>query len=331
MKPFRERNHTTIGIVGFAAIGAMMLAAFRADQLPLIGGGDTYYAEMAEVGALQSGDEVRVAGVPVGEVKAIALDGDRVKVRFQLDKGAELGSKTSAQIKVRTLLGAEYLALTPQGEGDLEAGATIPLERTIAPYNVVEAFSELSETTDRLDVQQISTALSTLSDVAQRTPEEFRGALRGVSAVSRNLAARDEQIQSLLGNLRTVTTVVSSRNEELQTLFEDSDVLFQAVSARRDEIHRLLVSTQRISTELRGLVKDTRADLKPALTQLGKVTTMLRKHEASLDEALRVMAPFDTVFANALGSGPWFDSYIAGLPPNLGLAQQLKEALGVTK
>lgn len=331
MKPFRERNHTTIGIVGFAAIGAMMLAAFRADQLPLIGGGDTYYAEMAEVGALQSGDEVRVAGVPVGEVKAIALDGDRVKVRFQLDKGAELGSETSAQIKVRTLLGAEYLALTPQGEGDLEAGATIPLERTIAPYNVVEAFSELSETTDRLDVQQISTALSTLSDVAQRTPEEFRGALRGVSAVSRNLAARDEQIQSLLGNLRTVTTVVSSRNEELQTLFEDSDVLFSAVSARRDEIHRLLVSTQRISTELRGLVEDTRADLKPALTQLGKVTTMLRKHEASLDEALRVMAPFDTVFANALGSGPWFDSYIAGLPPNLGLAQQLKEALGVTK
>jgi len=331
VKPFRERNHTTIGIVGFALIGSMMLAAFRADDLPLIGGGDTYHAELAEVGGLQSGDEVRVAGVPVGEVKQIALDGDRVKVSFQLDKGAELGDRTSAQIKVRTLLGAEYLALMPEGDGDLKAGATIPLERTIAPYNVVEAFSELSETTDRLDVEQISSALTTLSDVAQRTPEEFRGALRGVSAVSRNLAARDEQLQSLLGNLRTVTEVVSSRNEQLETLFADSDVLFRAVSARRDEIHRLLVSTQRISGELRGLVKDTRADLKPALTQLGKVTGMLRKHEASLDEALRVMAPFDTVFANALGSGPWFDSYIAGLPPNLGLAQQLKDALGVTR
>jgi phospholipid/cholesterol/gamma-HCH transport system substrate-binding protein len=70
------------------------------------------------------------------------------------------------------------------------------------------------------------------------------------------------------------------------------------------------VSTEQISGELSALVKETRADLKPALTQLDAVTTMLRKNEASLDESLRVLPGFFRVFSNALGVGPWFETYV---------------------
>lgn len=310
MKPFHERNPVIIGLIGFALIALLMLSAFRADKLPIIGAGDTYHADFAEIGSLKKGNEVRVAGVPVGKVSSVALDGDKVDVTFKIDKGTDLGRDTGASVGIRTLLGATYLALEPSGSGTLKKGSTIPVSRTTPPYDVVDAFSDLSTTTDALDVDEISKALNTLAEVADKTPKEFRGAITGVSNLSRNLADRDEQINTLLQSLKKVTGVLNSRDGQLEALFKDSAVLFQAVSARRDSIHTLLVSTQQISAQLRGLVKDTRADLKPALTQLDVVTTMLRKNEASLDSALTVLPGFFRVFSNALGNGPWFETYV---------------------
>ncbi|MCW2769394.1 MAG: transporter substrate-binding protein [Aeromicrobium sp.] len=331
MKPFRERNPVLIGVIGLSLIVLMMLGAFRADRLPIIGSGDVYHADFAEIGALKAGNEVRVAGVSVGKVQGIELEGNKVRVTFKIDKGTEFGTETGADIRVRTLLGAEFLALTPKGPGQLAKGATIPLARTIAPYDVVQAFSELSQTTDQIDVPELSKALDTLADVSSQTPEEFRGAIKGVSNLSRNLAARDDQINTLLVNLKKVSGVLNSRNQELVTLFKDSDVLFRAISERRDSIHRLLVSTQSISTQLRGLVKDTRADLLPTLKQLDVVTSMLRKNEGSIDEALRVFPAFTRVFANALGTGPWFDTYLGGLTSAGGLGEQISTALNPPK
>lgn len=328
MKPFRERNHTVIGVFSFAVIALLLLAAFRADRLPIIGGGDSYVAEFAEIGSLDEGAEVRVAGVTVGNVDGIALAGNKVKVTFTLDTGTELGDQTRAEIRIRTLLGAQFLALVPDGDGELAKGATIPVARTVAPYDVVEAFSDLSTTTEALDVEQISTALDTLNDVATAVPEEFQAALQGVSQLSRNLAARDEQINTLLQNITKVTGVLNSRDEELVKLFEDADTLFSAVAARRDSIHQLLVAATELSTELSALVDQTSGELRPALERLDVVTDMLHQHEASLDEALRVLPSFYRVYANALGTGPWFDVYLGNMPPNLGVADSLRDALG---
>lgn len=310
MKPFRERNPVTIGLLGFAVLAGMVLASFRADQLPLIGGGDTYYANFAEIGGLKTGAEVRVAGVSVGKIKQIELQGDHVQIKFLLNTGTSFGPETTAAIKVKTLLGSLYLALFPKGSGQLPTGSTIPVSHTTPPYDVIQAFSQLSTVTSKIDVHQLSSALDALNQVTDKTPQQFKGAIRGVSDLSRNLAARDQQVNTLLVGLKKVTGVLNSRNTQLETLFKDSDVLFSAVAARRSSIHNLLVATESLSSQLSGLVRDTKADLHPALTQLSTVTTMLRKNEASLDEALRVMGPFQRVFANALGSGPWFDTYL---------------------
>jgi len=315
MRPFRERNPVLIGFAGLVAIALMMLAAFRADQLPLIGGGDTYYAEFSEAGGLQSGDEVRVAGVKVGEVKEVALDGNVVRVEFLVDQGVEFGPDTEAVIRVKTLLGDMFIGLEPEGSGQLEPGSTIDVENTTAPYDVVDAFSDLSDTTTRIDTSQLATAFDTVSEMLEGTPEEIRGTLTGLSRISRNIAARDAQINSLLQNLDKVSGVLADRNEELVKLFEDGSVLFQAVSARREAIHNLLIATQQLSGQLRGLVADTRADLGPALAELSDVLDVLKKNEENLEASLRLMAPFYRVFANTLGSGAWWDSWIQNIPP----------------
>jgi phospholipid/cholesterol/gamma-HCH transport system substrate-binding protein len=313
--PFRERNPVIIGAVSLAVIAAMVLAAFKAEDLPLIGGGDTYYAAFSEAGGLKANDEVRVAGVRVGKVQAVELAGDHVRVEFTVEDGVEFGPSTNAAIKVKTLLGAMFLALEPGGEGQMEEETSIPVERTSSPYDVVDAFSGLADTSERIDTDRLAQSLDTLSGLMEDTPEEFQAALEGMSALSTNIAARDEQLNELLGNMQKVSRVLADRNGDLITLMEDGDKLFRALVARREAVHDLLVATSQLSRELTLLVKQTRADLKPALEHLDNVVDMLNKNQENLDNSLRLMAPFYRVFASTLGTGPWFDTYIQNLPP----------------
>ena len=315
MTPFRERNPVIIGLVSMSVLAVLLVAAFRAQDLPVIGGGDTYYAEFAEAGGLQADDEVRIAGVRVGQVKSIELADGVVRVAFQVKTDSGFGPDSRADIKVKTLLGSMYISLDPAGSGQLEEGATIPVERTSSPFDVVEAFEGLADTAGDIDTDQLARSLTTLADLTRNTPEEFRAALDGVSRLSTNIAAKNEEIGSLLQNLDRVATVLDDRDEDLVDLMSDADVLFQALVARRDQIHRLLVSTQELSRELTRLVRDTRGDLEPALQELEDVLAVLNKNEDNIDDSIRLMAPFYRVFTNTLGSGPWFDTYIQNLPP----------------
>ena len=305
----------TIGAISIAVLIALMVVAFEAGNLPLIGGGDTYHADFTELGGLKANDEVRIAGVRVGKVTGIELVGNKVDVAFKVDTPSKFGDQTQANIKVKTLLGAMYLGLEPQGRGQLPSGAEIPRQRTTSPYDVVEAFSGLAERSEAIDTQRLSQSLTTLGALTKDTPEEFRSALSGLSDLSRNISARDQQLNTLLTNTKKVSTVLGDRSGDIVVLMREGDKLFRALAARRQSVHNLLVATSQLSIQLTGLVRDTRQDLKPALDHLGNVVDVLNKNQQNLDNSLRLMAPFYRVFANTLGTGPWFDTYIQNLPP----------------
>ena len=315
-KPFRERNPVIIGAVSLAIIATFILGAFKADSLPLIGGGDTYYAAFTEAGGLKANDEVRIAGVRVGKVKLVEVKDGHVRVSFKVDtSSAHFGPKTGAAIKVKTLLGSMYLGLEPDGGGQMKKETEIPLGRTASPYDVVQAFSGLADRSKKIDTKRLGKSLDTLGALTENTPTEFKGALAGLSDLSQNIAARDDQLNTLLRNTKKVSTVLGDRRGDLITLMRDGDKLFRALAARRESVHNILVATSQLSVQLTGLVRDTRAGLKPALDHLGNVVDVLNKNQDNLDNSLRLLAPFYRVFANTLGNGPWFDTYIQNLPP----------------
>ncbi len=313
--PFRERNPVTIGAISLAVIAALMVLAFKAGDLPVIGGGDTYYASFSEAGGLKPNDEVRIAGVRVGKVRSVDLEGGRVRVTFQVDNSARFGRETGAQIKVKTILGSMFLALQPAGSGQMKEGFDIPVSRTSSPYDVVDVFEGLAERSERIDTDQLADALDTLASLTRNTPEEFKSALKGVSALSANVAARDRELNELLNNLDDVSQVLGERKDDIVALMKDADVLFRALVARRQAVSNLLDATANLSKELTALVRQSRADLKPALDQLQGVVDLLNANQENLDSSLRLMAPFYRVFANTLGNGPWFDTIIQNLPP----------------
>lgn len=314
-----ERNPVTVGAVSLTVIALLMLAAFYSDDLPLIGGGTTYSAEFTEAAGLIPTNEVRVAGVKVGKVTEVELDGDKVKVSFKV-KDAWVGDRTTATIRIKTLLGQKFLALDPQGSEPLNPGVPIPRERTLSPYDVQEAFNGLASTVGQIDTKQLADSFEVLSETFQGSAESVRGALDGLSALSKTISSRDEQLARLLANTNQITKTLADRNEQFENLLADGNLLLGELRKRRDAISALLTGTRELSRELSGLVADNSAQLRPALEQLERVTTMLQRNQDQLDRSLSLVGPFYRVFANTLGNGRWFDTYICGLlPPSVNL------------
>ncbi|HEU5469579.1 MAG TPA: MCE family protein [Actinophytocola sp.] len=314
MKSFGARNPIPIAVIGIAVIALALIAAVFSDDLPIIGGGTTYSAEFSEAAGLEPDDEVRIAGVKVGKVREIELDGDRVVVTFKV-KDAWLGDQTSAAIKIKTLLGQKYLALEPNGVTVLDPDERIPLGRTVAPYDVLEAFRGLAETVDEVDTDQLARSFEVITETFADTPDEVRGALTGLQSLSRTVAARDEELARLLSNTRQISQTLAERDAEVARLLEDGNLLLAEIDRRRQAIATLLDGTVRLSTELQGLVTDNAEQLGPVLASLDTLTTMLQRNQDALANGIKNMAPFVRLFNNAVGNGHWFDNYICGLLP----------------
>jgi phospholipid/cholesterol/gamma-HCH transport system substrate-binding protein len=309
MIPFRERNKTVIGAVGIATIVALLAGSFSIDKIL---GGTEYKAEFTEAAGLKPEDEVRVAGVKVGKVLSVELAGDRVQVEFRA-KGVELGDRTRADIRIKTLLGRKLLSLTPDGDGELEAGGVIPLERTTSPFDIAEAFQDLSSSVGEIDDEQLARSFTVLADTFRDTPDEVRASLEGLGRLSRTLASRDQELRALLERSRGVSQVLAERDEDLTAFLADSSLVLQEVARRREAISRLLSTTIELSEQLRALVRENRTDLAPALDRLRDVTEMLQRNQDNLDAGLVRLAPFVRLFANNLGNGRWFDTLVTNL------------------
>lgn len=299
-------------------LAVVLVAALRADDLPIIGGGDTYHAMFTEAGGLKVNDEVRIAGVRVGKVNEVELDDDQVKVTFKVDDAADFGGDTRAAIKVKTILGSMFLALEPAGGGQLDEGATIPAARTSSPFDVVEAFEGLASTSEQIDTDQLAESLDVLAVEFQDTPENVKGALDGLSRLSRTIAGRDEKLRELLRSANAVTGTVAEQNEVLDTLITDADLLVAELDARREAIRTLFENTSALATQVTGLVRDNREELRPALEELRTVLATLQEHSDDLQATIEALAPFTRVFANTLSTGRWFDTYIQNLTVPVG-------------
>jgi phospholipid/cholesterol/gamma-HCH transport system substrate-binding protein len=246
----------------------------------------------------------------------VSLDGPRVQVGFRVaDSDVTLGRETAATIRIKTVLGQKYLSLEPAGSGEMEEGDEIPLSRTASPFDVQDAVGGLAETIDQIDTDQLAKSFTTIADTFRDSPAEVSASLEGLSRLSQTIASRDQQLTTLLSRTRTVTGVLAERDTEFQKLVADGNLLLAEVSRRRDAIHTLLVSTTQLSNELIGLVADNRAQLEPALQQLRKVVAILEANQNQIDESLPRLGKFVAAFSNVLGSGRWFDAYVACLVP----------------
>ncbi|MBE9373805.1 MCE family protein [Saccharopolyspora sp. HNM0983] len=311
MRPLRERNQAAIGAIFLVILLAGTYVAFFAEDLF---SGNRYTAVFRESAGIAADDDVRIAGVKVGEVSDVSLRGDRVDVQFSTD-GSWLGERTGASIEIKTLLGDKYLALTPEGRGEQDPDAPIGLDRTRSPFDVTDALHELSRTADDIDSDQLARSFEVISDTFRNTPEHVQGTIDGLSRLSETISSRDEEFAALLANTRQFSGIAAERSEQVQKLFADGNQLLAELQIRDEAIHRLLRGTEDLGNQLRGVVGDNQEQLRPALQELDQVSSLLQRQQDNISQGIREMAPFIRVFNNTIGNGRWFDGYLCGIIP----------------
>jgi phospholipid/cholesterol/gamma-HCH transport system substrate-binding protein len=310
MKGFSERNPITIALVGLVGLAVIGLGVFYSNQI--IGTGTTYSADFTDAGGLRAGNDVRIAGVKVGTVDSIALHGTKVRIEFDV-KDAWVGNQTTAAIKIKTLLGQEYISLDPQGDATQDASATIPTSRTTTPVDVVAALSGLSDTAGNIDTAQLSRSFEVLSDAFRDTPKSVHATLTGLSDLSKVISSRDVKLRELAQNTRQVTSTLVQSNEQFATLINDGALLLQELQARSSAVTSLLNGTKQLATQLTVLVNNNQKAITPALRQLNKVATILLANKDNIDKALQLIGPYYSLLNDAAGNGRWLDAYICGL------------------
>ena len=303
---FRERNLTVIAVTAVIGLILAVVGTFRIAELPALAG-QSYTADFTEAGGLKTGDPVEVGGVIVGKVTRTDLEGNLVRVRFTV-KGLHLGSTTSATIKTGSLLGARFLDIVPSGEGDLDD--TIPTARTKAPYDLSSELIGIAQHTKKIDMKSVSEALQTFSAAIEPSTEEIGPAMAAVTDLANIVNTRDEAVRSLFRKANAVTGTFRQRTRQITQLMLDGQQLLAELLARREAINQLFDSATTVANQVRGLIKENRDTLKPALTQLNQVLTVLDKNKDNIRVSIKRVSGFITPLGEGVSQGPWFMGYI---------------------
>ncbi|GAA1147448.1 MlaD family protein [Nocardioides aquiterrae] len=312
-RSYSDARILRLGAITVVAMLLVMAAAFNLSQFPGFKGG-TYRAEFSDASGLHVGNMVQVGGIRVGRVQDVSLeDSNKVLVTFDVDKGVDFGPESRASIEVLNLLGEKYLDLQPAGEGQMPEDDVIPLDRTQSAYDIVGVFSDLTQTTERIDTGQLAKALDVVADTTNQAAPEIRSSFEGIARLSQSVASRDDQIQALLTSSQSVSKVLAARGQDLVDLMKHGDLVLQEVRQRRQAIHLLLVNARELADQLKGVAQDNQAQMGPALKEVDDLLALLNSKDKQLKATLNALGPYVSILGNIIGTGPWFDAYASNL------------------
>ncbi len=123
-----QRNiETAVGLFVLLGIACLAWLSVKLGKLEIVGGDHVpFHAEFASVSGLKKGASVEIAGVEVGKVDAISLDGYKADVVLGIRAGIRLQEDTIASIRTRGLIGDKFVNLSPgASEHLISPGGTI--------------------------------------------------------------------------------------------------------------------------------------------------------------------------------------------------------------
>jgi phospholipid/cholesterol/gamma-HCH transport system substrate-binding protein len=308
----RERDPLRTGIFGVVLVVCVVLLAFGYAGLPFWPQGKAYDAYFTDAGGISPGNAVYVSGLKVGKVQSVGLAGDSAKVTFSVDRHVAVGDQSLAAIRTDTILGERSISVTPAGSGK---GTTIPLSRTTTPYTLAGALEDLGQNANDLNKPRFEQSLNVLTDTLRDATPELRGALDGVTSLSRTLNRRDEALQGLLAHAKSVTSVLSQRADQVNKLVDDGNELFAALDERRAALGQLISGISGLSTQISGFVADNRKEFGPALSKLNSVLSNLNERRDYITEALKRLPTYATELGEVVGSGPGFNVNVYSVLP----------------
>ena len=313
MRTLEEHNRVRSGLMGILILLLVIGVGQSFASVPMLFAQPTYYAQFSDTAGLSGGDKVRIAGVDVGEVLSMDIEGDKVRIGYILN-GTTIGTDSRAAIRTDTILGRKNMEIEPRGTEALRANGVLPLGQTTTPYQIYDAFFDVTKAASGWDTETVKRSLNVLSETIDQTYPHLSAALDGVARFSDTIGKRDDQIKDLLANANKIAGVLGNRSEKINALLTNAQTLLGAINERTYAVSMLLERVGQLSAQVTGFINDN-PNLNHVLEQLHTLSDVLKERKYDLIDTLGSVSKFVGSLAEAVASGPYFKVLLVNLLP----------------
>ncbi|MDG4668180.1 MCE family protein [Mycobacterium sp. 236(2023)] len=245
------------------------------------------------------GDQVRVAGVEVGQIETIDADGAVVRLSMTVDHAVPIPADAQAVIVAQNLISARYVQLTPSYRGPgptLGDGAEIPVTRTAVPVEWDEVKRQITRLATELgptvgaEGTSVSRFIDSTAAAMGDNGEKLRETLRQLSGVGRVLAQGGGNIVDIIANLQTFITTLRDSNTQIVQFQDRLATLTSVLEGSRSDLDAALTNVADVVADVQRFIAGTRDKTAEQIRGLADVTQNLVDHRRDLEQLLH-MAP----------------------------------------
>ena len=176
---------------------------------------NSYHATFTDAARLKGGNDVRIAGVPVGSVGDVKLNPDNtVDVAFTLDKKYQLYTSTRAAIRYENLVGDRYMEIT-SGPGELRKlppGGMVSINQTQPALDLDALLGGLRPVVKGLNGEQVNQISNAVVELLQGEGGALSQLLSETGSFSQALGDRYQVISQVIQNLNDVLGTVDEKS-----------------------------------------------------------------------------------------------------------------------
>jgi phospholipid/cholesterol/gamma-HCH transport system substrate-binding protein len=277
-----------------------------------------YAAAFVDVTGLNEGDDVRMSGVRIGQVRDIDIVERRVaRVRFEIDADRTLPAGVTAAIRYRNLIGQRYVALGYGAGADpnavLGVGETIPIERTRPALNLTALFNGFKPLFHALSPQDVNKLSHEIIQVLQGEGGTMTNLLAHTESLTSAIADKDAVIGRVVDNLNLVLGTVNERSDEVSQLIGQLQQLVTGLAEQRKPIGDAITALGTLTDATTGLLTEARAPLKDSIAGLGALATNLDRDGDLVDRFVSGLPHKLETITRTASYGSWFNFYLCRL------------------
>jgi len=291
------------------------------------GGGQEYQAIFTTASMLEKGDDVRIAGVNVGEVRDVDhYERTEAVVTFRIKDEIELTSATRAEIRFLNLVGDRYLALEQGSDSDAEpmaAGDTIPIGQTSPALDLTVLFNGFQPLFQALNPSQVNDLSMNIVQVLQGEGGTVAGLVKKTASLTNALADRDQLIGEVITNLSQTLDTVDQRHQQLSDLIVELKGWMTDLARDRETIGDSLTNVSDLTVVVADLVRDGRPLVKADIAKLRQLAGLLNQPSSrrELTEMLDRLPESMTDQTRTGTYGSWYSYYLCEFSGNISLPE----------
>lgn len=315
-----------IGLSIFMVISMMVTwLVFATLRRDVAGSTTPYTAMFTNVFGLRDGDDVRMAGVRVGRVEKVELDGKLARISFIVQNDQRLFGNTVASVTYQNIIGQRYLGLslgTLGGTEVLPAGSVIGVDRTEPSFDVGTLLNGFEPLFSLLNPKQADDLTKGVLQSLQGDRASIATLVDQSSTLTATLSGRDQVLGDLITSLSKVTGTIAGQNDHLDHTLTQARRVIADFDARRPSLQSSVGSLAQVTRQLSTITDE----VYPALDELITRQPGFAKHMADIEPQLAftganlplLLKGLGRVFGEgAYGSAYVCDLNIAGFWPGL--------------